>query len=101
MSGMELSLFSRDVIAMSAGVGLTHDAFDAALMLGGCDSEGREVFNELTRMFLQAYRELGTIYPKPYCRYSKSSSSEYLRHLPFGLVSALNVSLRSSIWPEQ
>ena len=27
--GMELSLFSRDVIAMSTGVALTHDAFDA------------------------------------------------------------------------
>lgn len=35
--GMELSLFSRDVIAMSTGVALTHDAFDAALMLGVCD----------------------------------------------------------------
>ena len=35
--GMELSLFSRDVIALSAGVALTHDAFDAALMLGVCD----------------------------------------------------------------
>jgi phosphogluconate dehydratase len=35
--GMELSLFSRDVIALSAGVALTHDAFDAALFLGVCD----------------------------------------------------------------
>jgi len=35
--GMELSLFSRDVIAMSTGVALTHDAFDAAVMLGVCD----------------------------------------------------------------
>jgi phosphogluconate dehydratase len=35
--GMELSLFSRDVIAMSAGVALTHDAFDAAICLGTCD----------------------------------------------------------------
>ena len=35
--GMELSLFSRDVIAMSAAVALTHDAFDGALMLGICD----------------------------------------------------------------
>ncbi|WP_426037265.1 phosphogluconate dehydratase [Brevundimonas sp. DC300-4] len=35
--GMELSLFSRDVIAMSVGVALTHDAFDAAMMLGVCD----------------------------------------------------------------
>lgn len=35
--GMELSLFSRDVIAMSTAVALTHDAFDATLMLGICD----------------------------------------------------------------
>jgi len=35
--GMELSLFSRDVIAMSTAVALTHDAFDAALALGICD----------------------------------------------------------------
>jgi phosphogluconate dehydratase len=35
--GMELSLFSRDVIAMSVGIALTHDAFDAAMCLGVCD----------------------------------------------------------------
>jgi phosphogluconate dehydratase len=35
--GMELSLFSRDVIAMATAVALTHDAFDGALMLGICD----------------------------------------------------------------
>src|SRR5690606_2985250 len=35
--GMELSLFSRDVIALSVGVALTHDAFDAAMCLGVCD----------------------------------------------------------------
>ena len=35
--GMELSLFSRDVIAMAAAVGLSHNMFDAALFLGVCD----------------------------------------------------------------
>jgi phosphogluconate dehydratase len=35
--GMELSLFSRDVIAMAAAVGLSHNMFDAALYLGVCD----------------------------------------------------------------
>ncbi len=35
--GMELSLFSRDVIAMSAAVGLSHNMFDAAVFLGVCD----------------------------------------------------------------
>jgi len=36
-SGMELSLFSRDVIALSAAVGLSHAMYDGALMLGICD----------------------------------------------------------------
>jgi phosphogluconate dehydratase len=35
--GMELSLFSRDAIAMATAVSLSHDVFDAALMLGVCD----------------------------------------------------------------
>ena len=35
--GMELSLFSRDVIAMGTAVALSHDMYDAALMLGVCD----------------------------------------------------------------
>jgi phosphogluconate dehydratase len=35
--GMELSLFSRDVIAMGTAVALTHDMFDGALLLGVCD----------------------------------------------------------------
>ncbi len=36
-AGMELSLFSRDVIAMAAAIGLSHDMFDAAVYLGVCD----------------------------------------------------------------
>lgn len=35
--GMELSLFSRDVIAMAAGIALSHNLFDAAAFLGVCD----------------------------------------------------------------
>lgn len=35
--GMELSLLSREVIAMSAAVGLSHNMFDGALYLGVCD----------------------------------------------------------------
>lgn len=36
-AGMELSLFSRDVIALSACIGLSHDVFDAGILLGVCD----------------------------------------------------------------
>ncbi len=35
--GMDLSLFSRDVIAMSAAIGLSHNMFDAVVYLGICD----------------------------------------------------------------
>ena len=35
--GMELSLFSRDTIAMGTAIALSHDVFDAALLLGICD----------------------------------------------------------------
>ncbi|MEY2861008.1 MAG: hypothetical protein RL392_1466 [Pseudomonadota bacterium] len=36
-AGMELSLFSRDAIAMATAISLSHDVFDCALMLGVCD----------------------------------------------------------------
>jgi len=36
-AGMELSLFSREVIAMATGIALSHEMFDAALLLGVCD----------------------------------------------------------------
>jgi phosphogluconate dehydratase len=35
--GMELSLFSRDAIALSTAIGLSHDVFDGAVLLGICD----------------------------------------------------------------
>jgi len=37
LPGMELSLFSRDTIAMGTAVALTHDVYDGALLLGVCD----------------------------------------------------------------
>jgi phosphogluconate dehydratase len=58
--GMELSLFSRDVIAMATAVALTHDAFDAALLLGVCDKIvpglfiGAAAFGHLPTIFVPA-----------------------------------------------
>ncbi len=37
LPGMEMSLFSRDTIAMGTAIALTHDVFDAAVLLGICD----------------------------------------------------------------
>lgn len=58
--GMELSLFSRDVIAMSTGIALSHGMFDAALCLGVCDKIvpglliGALAFGQLPAVFVPA-----------------------------------------------
>jgi phosphogluconate dehydratase len=59
-AGMELSLFSRDVIALSTAVALSHNVFDAALMLGVCDKivpglfMGALQFGHLSTVFVPA-----------------------------------------------
>jgi phosphogluconate dehydratase len=59
-AGMELSLFSRDVIALSTAVALSHNVFDAALMLGICDKivpglfMGALQFGHLSTVFVPA-----------------------------------------------
>lgn len=58
--GMELSLFSRDVIALATAVSLSHDSFDAALLLGVCDKivpglfMGAAAFGHLPILFVPA-----------------------------------------------
>ncbi|MBA8877123.1 phosphogluconate dehydratase [Phyllobacterium myrsinacearum] len=58
--GMDLSLFSRDVIAMATAVGLSHDMFDAAIYLGVCDKIvpglviGALTFGHLPAVFIPA-----------------------------------------------
>ncbi|MEP4290639.1 MAG: phosphogluconate dehydratase, partial [Rhizobiaceae bacterium] len=58
--GMELSLFSRDIIAMATAVGLSHNMFDAALYLGVCDKIvpglliGALTFGHLPAIFVPA-----------------------------------------------
>ncbi|GAA1877020.1 phosphogluconate dehydratase [Lapillicoccus jejuensis] len=59
-AGMELSLYSRDVIAMSTAIALSHDVFDGALMLGVCDKivpglvAGALAFGHLPTAFVPA-----------------------------------------------
>ncbi|SDP76742.1 6-phosphogluconate dehydratase [Phyllobacterium sp. YR620] len=58
--GMELSLFSRDVIAIATAIGLSHDMFDAAVYLGVCDKIvpglviGALTFGHLPAVFVPA-----------------------------------------------
>eukprot|EP01037_Dinobryon_pediforme_P007678 gene7678-7739_t len=59
-AGMELSLFSRDVIAMATGIALSHQMFDAAMLLGVCDKIvpglviGSLAFGHLPAIFVPA-----------------------------------------------
>ncbi|MCB4364819.1 phosphogluconate dehydratase [Hydrogenophaga taeniospiralis] len=59
-AGMELSLFSRDVIALATSVALSHNVFDAALFLGICDKivpglfMGAAQFGHLSAVFVPA-----------------------------------------------
>ncbi|NOE18791.1 phosphogluconate dehydratase [Ruegeria atlantica] len=59
-AGMELSLFSRDVIALATGVALSHNTYDAAVFLGVCDKIvpgliiGAQTFGHLPAVFLPA-----------------------------------------------
>ena len=59
-AGMELSLFSRDVIALAAGVALSHNTFDSTVYLGVCDKIvpglviAAQVFGHLPAVFLPA-----------------------------------------------
>ena len=58
--GMELSLFSRDTIALAAGVALSHNTFDAAVFLGVCDKIvpglviAAQTFGHLPTVFIPA-----------------------------------------------
>ena len=59
-AGMELSLFSRDVIAQATAIGLSHQVFDGALLLGVCDKivpgllMGAAAFGHLPALFVPA-----------------------------------------------
>ncbi len=59
-TGMELSLFSRDVIALSTAVGLSHQMFDSSVYLGVCDKIvpgliiGALTFGHLPAVFIPA-----------------------------------------------
>jgi len=56
---MELSLFSRDLIAMATAIGLSHNMFDGALYLGVCD----KIVARTTHWCAKFWSLTGHIYP--------------------------------------
>ena len=61
--------------------GYNDHEMEIPVTLGGCDRDGKEVFNDITRMFILAHRRLNLAFPKLHCRCSASSSEEYFRML--------------------
>ena len=51
------------------------------LTLGGCDAEGRQVYNDITEMALDAHLDLGLVFPKLHCRISAKSPQPYLEKI--------------------
>lgn len=62
-------------------------------VLGGCDAEGRPVYNDLTEMFLRATSEEKIIYPKIKCRFSADSPREYLDEINRSIIAGTSTVL--------
>lgn len=54
---------------------------EMGITIGGCDRDGKPVYNELTSMFIRAQRDMNCIYPKIHARISSDSPQEYLEEL--------------------
>lgn len=75
---------------------------EMGICIGGCDTEGNPVYNELTSMFIQAQYEMKCIYPKIHARFASNSPKEYLEELSRGFAnghSAIGLSCDDGIIP--
>ncbi len=59
-------------------VGYSDHELENTYVLGGCDLDGKPLYNGLTQMFLRASREETIIFPKITCRFNENSPKEYL-----------------------
>lgn len=67
-------------------VGYADHELENTYVLGGCDSDGTPLYNDLTALFLRATREHHIIFPKIKCRFSKDSPEEYLDEISSSIV---------------
>ena len=74
-------------------VGYADHELENTYVLGGCDAEGKPLFNELTTMFLRATREERIIFPKITCRYNEESPKEYLDEINKAVVNGTSTIL--------
>ena len=67
-------------------LGRTVDAYsdqeaEMPMTLGGCDADGKFVWNEITEMMLDAHLRLNLVFPKLHCRIAQSAPSAYLEKI--------------------
>ncbi len=67
--------------------------YENSITIGGIDADGNEVFNDVTRMFVESALELDLIYPKLMCRFGSGSSEEYLKLISKPLLKSKNIFL--------
>ncbi|HCE46500.1 MAG TPA: hypothetical protein DET40_23390 [Lentisphaeria bacterium] len=61
------------------------------LTLGGCDREGRPIYNEVTEIFLEAHSKCNYVNPKLNCRFGRNSDPRYIRELSRQVLAGHNV----------
>ena len=74
-------------------IGYADHELENTYTLGGCDKDGKPLYNELTQMFLRATREEKLIYPKIKCRFSENSPKEYLDEINIAVVNGTSTVL--------
>lgn len=67
--------------------------YENAITIGGIDKDGNEVFNDVTRMFVDSALELNLLYPKLMCRFGSTSSEDYLKLISKPLLQGKNIFL--------
>ncbi len=74
-------------------VGYADHELENTYVLGGCDKDGKPLYNELTQMFLHAAREEKIIYPKIKCRFSADSPKEYFDEINISVINGTSTVL--------
>ena len=74
-------------------VGYSDHELENTYVIGGCDLDGKPLYNDLTQMLLRATREETIIFPKIVCRFDESSPKEYLDEADLAVVSGTSTIL--------
>ena len=62
-------------------INYTDHELEQPVAIGGCDGNGKTVYNDLTKFIIRAHRENDLVFPKMHCRISAASPREYLLDL--------------------